>query len=87
MSVGIEIRNNTDVDILVRVSWGYSNITSKQINKGDSEKLNKGIGYVFYDLTFINAKTNGMLLRKNGVYGSSSWIFKGEVGQYSLEKN
>ena len=87
MSLGIKVKNDSDVNIIAQVTWGYSPITAEEIDKGNSGTLTKNMGWVWYDLTIKNAKTTGSLLRQNGVYASSSWKFLGEAGQYRLEAN
>ena len=87
MSFGITVQNNSDVNILAQATWGYSPITAKEIDIGKTGTLTENMGWVWYDLTIRNAKTTGALIRKNGVYASSSWKFLGEAGQYRLEAN
>lgn len=84
MSAGVKVYNESDVTIDAKLFWGYSRISSHKISPNDYATLS--CGYVFYDLKIFNDNTDKELVQKNGVYGSSSWNFAGNVHDgYSLE--
>jgi hypothetical protein len=81
-STHMTMNNQSDVKILAKVTWGYSDVSSAAIDPNQSGNLDDE--YVWYDVSVYNYLTNGRLAYKTGVYGNSTLTFKGTAGQYSL---
>jgi hypothetical protein len=79
-STAITIQNRTDVEILAKVTWGYSDVNSAVIQPNEDGQI--GDEYVWYDVAVYNAATAGRLAYKTGVYGNSTLTFQGIPGQY-----
>ena len=76
-STHVNLTNKSDITILTKLIWGFSEISKATIKVNDSGTL--GAEYVWYDLQVFNNNTQQHLLQQNAIYGNSSWIFAGNV--------